>query len=224
MRKTHHFICLILIIAKPLFAQVDTTDWFPLQKGNLWEYSASSLYEGQITFQNQVLGDTLMPNGKTYRVMQTSQMNGSKYSKYNLYYRVDSNTVLRYSANSLSGEFKFMDFNVSDSTIWLTGTSGPEGNARGYVGGKYDTTYFHFFHRPIESKIFEDVYADSSKCIWTPTEASVPIRIAKGIGVVRWFIFSVADWWLSGAIINGAKLGKFAETVKPERGTTQQIK
>jgi hypothetical protein len=61
-------IALYLILSFPLFSQNKTLFHYPLNNGNLWEY-----WEGPRFFayeQRKVIGDTLLTNGKSYKIIQ----------------------------------------------------------------------------------------------------------------------------------------------------------
>ncbi|HED08658.1 MAG TPA: hypothetical protein ENI57_11120, partial [Ignavibacteria bacterium] len=190
-----------------LSAQIDTTDFFPMQTGNYWEYAASTL-NGPVYFGTTVIGDTLMPNGKTYKILKDKYINITGQS-FIWYFRKDTNKV--YFAYPYAGctnqESIYLDFSLPDSTVWEVCGGGPSGNARGIAKTYYDYTYYNFLQKPLETKQFEDVYIDSIDTIWTPSDGSMPIWLAKGIGIVREFIFLDGDYRLQGAIINGVRFG-----------------
>ncbi|GAB4288102.1 MAG: hypothetical protein Kow0098_05410 [Ignavibacteriaceae bacterium] len=185
-------------------AQVDTTDWFPMQTGNYWEYMAWTI-TGPKYFSIKILGDTLMPNGKLYKIF---------YKKYfdiiseGIWYdRRDSNKVYRYIGDAIDCiEYKYLDFDLQDSSVWLTCRPLPE-NARGVASTFYDNTYYSFLQKSNEAKQFEDVYVDSVDTIWTPSDGSFPIVLNRGLGIVWHFIFNDGSYYLQGAIINGITIG-----------------
>ena len=55
------FTCSIVFLSSIILAQ----GYFPLQKGNLWQYYETPWYPIETT---QILGDTILPNGNTYAV------------------------------------------------------------------------------------------------------------------------------------------------------------
>jgi len=193
-------------------AQIDTTDWFPLKIGNYWEYAAITNY-GPVYFGTTVIGDTLMPNGKTYKILKEKYINITG-QRSTWYFRKDSNKVYSYFQDSLAcfnREYKYLDFLLPDFTVWKIcrdlGTG--VGNARGISYTLYDYRYYNYFQKPLETKGFGDVYIDTltSDTLWTPGEGSRPILIAKGVGIVRQLLFNDGVYWLQGAIINGVNLG-----------------
>ena len=66
MKKIKNVILISLFVFSYTAAQVDTTDWFPMQTGNYWEYMAWD--SPPKYFSIKVIGDTLMPNGREYKI------------------------------------------------------------------------------------------------------------------------------------------------------------
>jgi hypothetical protein len=91
--------CSIVFLSSIVFTQ----GYFPLQKGNLWQYSEIP-YPIEIA---QVLGDTILPNGHTYAVCSGIGLPG------NFLRQVGAKV---YSVDSQGNEFVVFDFaaNVSD--------------------------------------------------------------------------------------------------------------
>jgi hypothetical protein len=137
-------------------AQVDTTDWFPMQTGNYWEFMAVTL-NGPKYFSVEIIDDTLMPNGKSYSIFYKKYFNTS--SNFTWYFRKDSNIVYAYFGDTnycSEREYIYLNFSVPDSTIWLNCAIMTE-NARGIVSTFYDNTYYNFLNKSNEAKQFEDV-------------------------------------------------------------------
>ena len=205
------YLLFFLIALSTVFAQysvssqntsIDTSDFFPLQDGNLWGFAANTVY-GVEYLNLRVIKDTLMPNGTIYKYIS---------GWYGIFVRKDSSNIYQYYGDSIAcidREYKYLDFQLPDSSVWsICRDLGPgEGNARGISSTFYDYTYWTFFQKPLETKDFEDVYIDSTDTLWTPGEGSIPMRFAKGIGPVRIFIFQGGDYWLQGAIIDGQQFG-----------------
>jgi hypothetical protein len=196
-------------------AQVDTTDWFPMQTGNYWEFMAMTI-EGPKYFSQRVVGDTLMLNGMTYMIISEEYFN--PYSQDDWYLRKELDWVLRYYADTTEcteSEYVYLDFSMPDSSIWQICRI-EAGGARGIRETFYDYTYYDFLNKPNEAKQFEDVYADSVDTIWTPFGSPGPIVLNKGLGVVWYFRFSDGSYYLQGAIINGVKMGVITEVRSKE--------
>ena len=188
-------------------ALIDTSDFFPLQDGNYWDFVFSD-FSGTQYMSWEVIGDTTMNNGRIYKyILQRTNYS----SEYEYYLRKDSNITYAYYGDSIAcpeRDYKYLDLSLPDSTAWyvcrdLVGI----GNARGIAATYFDYTYWTFFQKPLETKRFEDVYIDSTDTLWTPGEGSIPMWFAKGIGPVRIFIFQGGDYWLTGAIIDGQQFG-----------------
>lgn len=187
---------------------VDTSDYFPLQNGNLWDFISNNI-SGQDYLSWKVIGDTLMPNGLSYKYLLQKW---NYTAAYEYYFRQDSIEIYQYYGDSiacLDREFKFLDFFLSDSSLWsiCRDNGSGEGNARGIASTYLDYSYYNFLQRPIETKRFEDIYINGTDTLWTPGDGSIPMWFAKGIGPVRIFKFSDGDYWLKGALINGQQFG-----------------
>ncbi len=153
----------------------------------------------------KVIGDTLMPNSKEYKIFYKKYFDTS--SDFVWYFRKDSNKVYRYIGDSISCmEYKYLDFMIEDSMIWLTCPTVIE-YARGIASTFYDNTYYNFLQKSNEAKQFEDVEITSTDTIWTPSDGSFPIVLNRGLGIVWHFLFNDGSYYLQGAIINGVKMG-----------------
>ncbi len=92
-RNLMGILALSLCISSNCFAQPDTTVTFhyPLNIGDIWEYEY--LLSGQLFAIEcrEVIGDTLMPNGKTYRIIDTDfALSATKFQ------RIDSMRVYQF--------------------------------------------------------------------------------------------------------------------------------
>ncbi|MEO8232083.1 MAG: T9SS type A sorting domain-containing protein [Ignavibacteriota bacterium] len=180
---------------------IDTSDFFPLQDGNMWSFAASTIY-GLEYLNVKVIKDTLLPNGHVYKYI--SDYFGESY------YRKDSNKIYQYYGDSAAcseREFKYLDFTANDSAFWgICRDLASCGNARGISSTYYDYTYYTYLNKPLETKHFQDVLLNANDTIWTPCDGS-EYWFSKAIGISRIFIFNVGDFWLQGAIINGQQFG-----------------
>jgi hypothetical protein len=141
MKTIKTTILFILITFGFATAQVDTTDWFPMQTGNYWEYMAWDIM-GPKYFSIRVLGDTLMLNGKEYKIFYKKYFNISSEGTW--YDRRDSNKVYRYIGDVIECiEYKYLDFELQDSSVWLTCRPLSE-NARGIANTFWDFNYYTF--------------------------------------------------------------------------------
>jgi len=214
MKTIRTIVFFIIAIIEIVIAQADTTDWFPMQTGNYWEYMAWT-GEGPKYFSIKVIGDTLMPNGKEYKIFSKKYF--SPLSNFTWYLRKDSNKVYEFSGDSitcLNLEYLYLDFIIPDSSIWLNCTGWDAQNARGIISTFTDYTYYTFLQKPNAAKQFEDVRVDSADTVWSPTDGSLPIVINKGLGIVWHFIFNDGSYYLQGVIINGVQMGVITNVEK----------
>lgn len=86
-------------------AQIDTTlrSFFPAHIGDYWEYMDDDFPTPTLHYYEKVKRDTLMPNGRTYRVFNLVQFRfPADSNRYNYYYRVDDSLrVYRFLADTL---------------------------------------------------------------------------------------------------------------------------
>ena len=213
----------MLLFTNVSFPQlVDTTDFFPMQTGNYWEYAASTI-NGPEYLSIEVLGDTIMPNGKNYKTFAEKRFYNPDFYSYFWFFRKVSNKVyyaFPYSECS-DGEYVYLDFSQTDSSVWrICRDLNPCGNARGIAQTYYDDTYYTYFQKPLETKVFWNVQIDSADTIWAPcVDGSIPIWVAKGIGMIREFIPQDGDYRLQGAIISGVKFGTITDVKEDKPGT-----
>ena len=186
---------------------IDTSDFFPLQVGNLWQFRAT-ISSGPEYINLEVIGDTLLNNGLTYKYLRETDTYGS--FAFNYYFRKDTGSVFLYFGDSIAcinREYKYFDFLLEDSTIWnVCRDLGPCGNARGIGYTYYDYTYYTFLQKPLETKLFADVLVDSTDTVWVPCENRI-YWLSKALGITRIFYFNVGDFQLLGAIIDGQQFG-----------------
>jgi len=94
----------VLVLLLGLCSQVFAQAYFPLQKGNLWQYQSTDL-ESPDRWQTLILGDTILPNGRLYAHFDQSNF-GSRFL------RQDSSKVFAYSEAD-SAEFLLFDFSAN---------------------------------------------------------------------------------------------------------------
>jgi hypothetical protein len=214
---TPYFI--FIIFSFNTAAQVDTTDWFPMQTGNYWEYMAWTIMGPQY-FSQKIVGDTIMPNGKEYKIIKEEYLNDSAEQFW--FNRKENNQVYRYVGDTINCmEYKILDFAQSDSSFWLTCRFYL--NARGIASTFWDNTCYSFFQKTNEAKQFEDLELTSSDTVWTPFTSPGPIVLNRGLGIVWYFIFTNGSYYLQGAIINGISMGVFTDIEKEEYNAPQDF-
>jgi len=210
MKTIRTTLLFIIATIKIVTAQVDTTDWFPMQTGNYWEYMAWT-GEGPKYFSIKVIGDTLMPNNKEYKIFYKKYFETT--SNWTWYFRRDTDKVFEYFQDSVAcatREYKYIDLMIPDSTIWPI-CRNSNGGSRGIASTFYDYTYYSFLQKPNEAKQFEDIEITLTDTIWTPFLSPGPIGLNKGLGVVWYFIFNDGSYSLQGAIINGIQMGPLVD-------------
>jgi len=177
------------------FAQIDSTDWYPLQIGNKWFYMVQ--YPFHKTSKIEVIGDTIMPNNLNYFIL-----NDDGYNRYQR--RVGNNYVYEYNKSD-STEFKLYDFISPDRTIWNMPKSEMFGIRNTIKEYDEDSSQYSIY------KIFEWVWIDSLQIpidtIWGSDLDYQKIDITKGLGINS-FGDGFIEMQLYGAIINGKVFGK----------------
>jgi len=192
--NTLKIFAILIVLSNPSFSQIDTTIWYPLQLGNKWQYSDGLI---EIYYYSvEVIGDTIMPNEKTYQILDEAG---------NIRYQRNEDNKYVYEYNQFdSTEILLYDFISPDRTIWKS-------KFDYYYYGVQKTERDYSYLPNIEStwKLFDLVQIDSSVAppdtIFGAMIDVFPTQITKGIGVTSYSygIFS----GLSGAIINGDTLG-----------------
>ncbi len=174
------------------FAQKDTTlkEYFPMEIGNVWEYE-EDYFPWSWRYQVKIVGDTIMPNGKTYRVFI-----GSSQPEF---YRIDDSlNVYRYKKNYFcikDSEYIRFRLTAKDGSIWFNCVSADTHYVK-LLGTR--TEYYFNFGASYETKYYNEGIIR--------TMVNMTIRFAKGLGNV-FSIFEGPPHVLVGAIINGKKIG-----------------
>jgi hypothetical protein len=162
--------------------------YYPLAKGNVWDYGASYL-------QWRVMGDTLLPDGRIYSVLQETH-----------YYQ---KKCLRQQGDSVfSGATLYYDFTrMPGDTLWQTG------NSFKYVSALGDTTIFGRNLR----------WWEFTRIVFVGTTAGWDVEIVvDSVGMVYYwesYDFHFQPWALRGAIIDGKQYGTISsleENPSPE--------
>jgi len=207
MKKTFY---LILFCTSTLFAQIDTTDWYPLHVGDKWEY-----YNPQYGFNDvNIIGDTIMNNGKEYFNFGESGVYSWRYQRF------DGKSKVYYFSTSDENEYLLFDFNVSDKTIW-------ENNFDSYLWGiEYTwTDNNNLMGVPLENKIFNRVRinttVDPPDTIWNPTIDSYPTLVTRQLGITS-YLYGMQE--LVGAYINGVGYGTLVKVDEEELGTPNEFR
>ena len=119
--KTGRNIIFFLLLITDLNICQNLAGYYPLEIGNTWEYWDP--YDSLFLERDVVIGDTIMPNGKTYRVIKTIP------GIFPVFLRQDSAKVYRYFDSSIShfpfpfyieDEILYYDFNkTAGDTLWI---------------------------------------------------------------------------------------------------------
>ncbi len=100
----HKIFIMLFMLSSLSFAQ----SYFPLEIGNRWDYIRTDIENNADTFSVNVIGDTIMPNGQMYYVLD-EEMGPSRFlhvdSNYIYYYdQTDSTDEAVYNLNAKLGE------------------------------------------------------------------------------------------------------------------------
>lgn len=192
---------LVIVFTQVCVAQIDTTIWYPLTAGNAWFYDG---YAGDelIHYSVKILRDTVLPNGKTYLIVERKFSNEPFFSYY--YYRYDQEKMYFYHSGCTTQEFLLYDFTAKQLSIWPI-CGGGLVTHRGISGWGYK--YVTIANRYFEVKVFRDLTVSNNDTLWDPLWGSFPVGVAKGIGVPFIMYPSFAAFELVGAIINGTTYG-----------------
>ncbi len=198
--KLNKSLILLFILPSFVLAQIDTTNWYPLQIGNTWQFSyyISISETSYITFE--VIGDTTI-NQKSYYIIES--WNGFTFQ------RVEDNKFV-YEYNPYSDqEYVRYNFVSPDKSIWdLDSVSGQY--------GIYSTipTYINIIGDTLESKVYNTAFIDTNSIppdtSWGPMVDGTSKFVTKGIGItVNDQGFNQGSF--KGAIINGVTIGTLTD-------------
>jgi hypothetical protein len=153
-----------------------------------------------------IIGDTSMPNGKTYKIMKEtySDMPGSSY--YYLF-RNEDTVLYMYTGDTLqcpNREYIEYNFASADSNLWpICHTS---------LGAEYKSCYKTFysyqpvFNSTMETKLYYYVAIRNLDTIWSVLGTSI-IWVTKNVGISSSLYEAGGYYVLYGAILNGKKYG-----------------
>ena len=201
---------LILSVHTECLAQTDWMEYYPLHEGNLWEYREYLDFPKHppVTMTRQVVGDTLAPNGKIYKIIQIRIWDGPYPGTGSVYQRIDS----------LGNVFHYVAVDCQFPTVWvdtllyrLQGAVGDSIPAlcagpmsRWFLVEKDTADFFNQSRELIRYELGYDVVRGV-------------IVTAAGIGLIQEG-FEGGDWILQGAIIDGATYGQITVSVEREFG------
>lgn len=209
------FVCLFNLI---IIGQIDTSVNYPLSIGDYWEYTSTDYppYYSYVT----VLKDTLMGNGKIYKIIEDKHRYSitNDFYYYYDYQRVENNLfVYKYMGEGYdcpAKEILLYDFSAPRKTFWeICGNWGHYYKGYLFFGFKgISDRYNSVVNMDLKTWYFIPVAIDTTKGItdtmWTSFYGGMPERlIAKGLGQTFITTGGAGDYILNGAIINGKKYG-----------------
>ena len=223
------FIILIFFIAPSCFyAQLDTTDFYPMKQGNYWEYG----YKAPLAPYQQrfitVLGDTLLSNGQIYSIVKRVDAENANYNTYFYYQREINNRVYEYANDTsvIGNENLLFDFSVPLRTIWKDDSS--EFGYIGYEKLKYDNNLI--IPGTFETRVFNStVYLSDNNgvidTLWGKADGTMQYYLTKGIGITVFDLgfFDPVRLELKGAIINGKQYGIITDVKNNDQIKTQKM-
>ncbi len=203
---------ILIFTAGFTFAQTDTLTealkYYPLQTGNYWEYMdyylSNNPYEEDSSFYSlEVSGDTVLSNGKTYKILLRKSIPFNGYTGKQ-YTRVDTLTacVYQYTTEPVFPENEFLfDSLLADSGDIFAGSF----SGHSFLGGTFFQT------------VCLDVYTDTLYGLETnfkdfQDESDIPAvtyTMGKGLGFIASYAWELAFWStsLKYAKINGVEYG-----------------
>ncbi len=199
--KTLKILALTIVLTNPLFSQLDSTNWYPLQVGNKWQYTYG--LEDVYYYTVEVIGDTIMPNGITYQILDVA--GDLKYQR-----NLDNKHVFEYAGADYP-EVLLYDFISPDGSIWKS-------RIENYYYGIVETVneYDYYSNTQTQYKLFDYALINSSvtppDTIFGAMLEVFPTKIKKGIGVTSYdYTQDPGSSGLVAAIINGDTLGRFTD-------------
>lgn len=220
--KKHILLIFVLLGGLNLYAQIDTSVYYPLNDGDYWEYAGYFLNEVHREYI-KVLGDTIMPNNKEYKVLEcVLDWVGQPRSTTYKFQRVEDKYKVYQYKNRLKcpdDETLLYDFSKKDSMFSETcNNEFPLPNAVYYsVTVETGQIYEPVFNQVLEVRYMTDVKVTSdpqtgtSDTVWFVTPGRGHEWVVKGVGLVESLNEFSPLWEITGAIINGTAYGTFTK-------------
>lgn len=196
-------VLLYLAFNMPLFAQSKVPFYYPLAIGDIWEY-----WQGPNFFVNEqrkVIGDTLLANGKTYKVIEII---GNQQNRVLKFQRVEDRQIFEYAPRFVPPD------SVAPSEILLYEIKAEVGNTwpyqeNGYQGFLADSGFYRVddigtisFAGQVWRKMVIGSYSLPDSSIWFAGD--VVFLDSLGIYIDA---FDGGYYQLRGAIIGGQQFG-----------------
>ena len=207
MKKTFY---LILFCTSTLFAQIDSTDWYPLHVGDKWEYYTSGYGYGIV----EIIGDTVMNNDNKYFIFGEYGVDAWRFQ------RNDGNGKVYYYSAADGKDHLLFDFDVPNKSLWT-----PNFTQLWWGLQSTWTDKKNLLGISLENKRFSEVLIDSNvtpiDTIWNPIVDVYPTKVTKGIGISS-YLEGLEE--LVGAYINGVGYGTLVKVDEEELGTPNEFR
>jgi FlgD Ig-like domain len=206
---TMKIIALTLSIGSVCFSQTNWEEYYPLHIGNLWEFS--DVTPIPLTLTREVISDTLMPNGKVYKVIEQFYHDGPHPGRAGplQYERIDSlGNVFAY----VEVACKFPEW--ADTLIYKL--AGRVGDSIKAVCRLPDT--FWLLAQKGTILMFEDEELREFSHFELNNDVVRGVKtIVQGFGLI-YYGYEGGEMYLRGAIVNGKKYGDITVSVQdPDR-------
>lgn len=169
-------LLIFILISNLSVAQIDTTNWYPLQTGNTWQFSYYNFFGEYFDITIEVIGDTVI-NEKEYYIVNSG--------RNDYYQRVENNEfVYEYSPYS-NQEYVRYDFVSPDKSIWDLDS----------IGGQYGVyesreRYIKIYGDSLKSKIYNSAYisyrSTDPDTSWGPFVDGSAVALSKGLGITEY--------------------------------------
>ena len=167
MQKSVLFITILLLLIINISSQAlpDTTIWYPLQIGNVWQYTGyyqfSSTPLETYSYMREVVDTVRQDNGKSYFKIKEWSLNSDYDDTTYSFERVFNNElVFRYDSYVVDSEYILFDFTARDDSVWeFTNLD----STKSYIK-LFGTSieYFNMLQSSLTTKLFSIPYWESS--------------------------------------------------------------
>lgn len=191
-------LLIISILSISIYSQndIDTTNWYPLEIGNRWEFDYDVSVSESFSINIEVIADTLINEKTFYKI---------KIDDDFVFQRVENNEKVWEYNSFTDQEYIRYDFSLPDRSIWdLDSISGQYGVYESFE------KYVQIYGDTLESKIYTGAYIDTNSAdpdtSWMPVVDGLAIVVTKGLGITE-YGQGITIGSFTGAIINGDTLG-----------------
>ncbi len=201
-RKLIFALFVTLFLVQNIVAQIDTSNIYPLEVGNFWEYKGGGRH-----YYEKVIGSETMSNGKKYKILQRVDLNDNH--TINLFRRVENNKKVYYY-NELNGlESKIYDVSLPKKSTWVF-----IDNTYSYIEN-ITNEYYALIQDTARIYYMSLIKIDSTFIPPDTNWMHLYDDFAIGIGPI--LIGDITGYWtLRGAIINGVIYGSITVGVEED--------